>query len=151
MNLDPDSYHGEPGAAAALLRLLGQARVDVVVEAVENIAAADAARIRHMVNGLRAAAIPFALDDVGASNGLVSFELLAFADYLKFDRTLVQAPREPRRLAVAEALVDMTARTGARAVMVGIETRDDLEIARDLGIGLVQGDLFRDRFIRVKP
>jgi len=151
VNLDPDSYHGAPGAGAALLRLLGQARVDVVVEAIENIDAASAERNRHMVAGLRGAGIPFALDDVGAANGLVSFDMLAFADYLKLDRSLVRAPREPRRLAVAEALVAMTARTGARAVMEGIETKDDLELARDLGIGLVQGYLYRDRFIRVKP
>jgi EAL domain-containing protein (putative c-di-GMP-specific phosphodiesterase class I) len=151
VNLDPDSYVGTPEAGPALLRLLRQARTDVVVEAIENLDAAGAAAARHMVAALRGAGVPFALDDVGAANGLVSFEMLAFADYLKFDRSLVRAPREPRRLAVVQALVDMSARTGARPVMEGIETTEDLDVARDLGVGLVQGYLFRDRFVCVRP
>jgi EAL domain-containing protein (putative c-di-GMP-specific phosphodiesterase class I) len=33
----------------------------------------------------------------------------------------------------------MARRTGARTIMSGIESVHDLDVARDLGIGLVQG------------
>lgn len=151
VNLDPDSYVGAPGAGPALVRMLGQAGLDVVVEAIEVLDAREAPGATEMVAGLRQAGLPFALDDIGARHGLVSFELLAFADYLKFDRSLLAVPREPRRLAVVRALVDLAARTGARTVLEGIETPEDLAIARQLGIGLVQGFLFRDRFVQVAP
>ncbi|BDG05321.1 EAL domain-containing protein [Anaeromyxobacter oryzae] len=151
VNLDPDSYLGAAGAAEQFIALLGQAGMDVVVEAIENLDVDDAIRAGEMIAGLRGAGVPFALDDVGAMDGLVSFESLAYADYLKFDRSLVPAPRDGRRLAVVQALVGMAQRTGARAVLEGVETAEDFELARDLGVGLVQGYLFRDRFVHVAP
>ncbi len=151
LNLDPDSFATAEGRGGEFLSLMKAAGVDLVVEAIENLEAGDAERGRDMVEALREHGLAFALDDVGASNGIISFEMLAFADYLKFDRSLLCRPRSPRRLAVMEALVAMAARTGARTVLEGVESAADLDLARDLGIPLVQGYLFRDRFVRVPP
>lgn len=151
VNLDPDSYAGAPDGGAELLGLVSGAGVDVVVEAIENLRAGDAARSRAMVLALREAGVPFALDDVGAWNGLVSFDLLALADYVKLDGSLVRGRRDVRRLAVAHALVELASRTGARTVLEGVETSADLALARDLGVHLVQGHLFRERCVRVAP
>lgn len=149
LNLDPDSFAGAPDGGADFLGLFRGSRIDVVVEAIENLDAGDAERGRAMVTALADAGVPFALDDVGAASALVSFDMLAFADYLKFDQSLLHHPRSPRPLAVVEALVAMAARTGARAILEGIETQADLDVARDLGIPLVQGHLFRDRYVVV--
>ncbi|WP_242396043.1 EAL domain-containing protein [Anaeromyxobacter oryzisoli] len=151
VNLDPDSYLGASGAAEQFVALLARAGLDVVVEAIENLDARDAVRAGEMISGLRDAGLPFALDDVGAAGGIISFEALAHADYLKFDRSLVPVPRDARRLAVVQALVGMAKHTGARAVLEGVETVEDLELARELGVGFAQGYLFRDRFVRVGP
>lgn len=151
VNLDPDSFLGAPGAGEQFLSLLAGTGMDVVVEAIENLDAQDAVRADEMISGLRGASLPFALDDIGAADGIISFESLAYADYLKFDRSLVKVPRDARRLAVVQALIGMARHTGARAVLEGVETADDLELARDLGIGFAQGYLFRDRFVRVAP
>ncbi|HEY6001713.1 MAG TPA: EAL domain-containing protein [Anaeromyxobacter sp.] len=151
VNVDPDSFASSPAGGAELVSLLEGARCDVVVEAIENLDEADAERGRAMVAALRERGLPFGLDDVGASNGLISFDMLAFADYLKFDRSLLRRPREARRLAVAQALVGMAERTGARTVLEGVESEADLDLARDLGVDLVQGYLFRERFVRVPP
>jgi EAL domain-containing protein (putative c-di-GMP-specific phosphodiesterase class I) len=151
VNLDADSFSSGPDGGAKFLDLLRGAPVDVVVEAIENLDVPDAERGRRMVAALAACGVPFALDDVGASNGLISFDMMAYADYLKFDRSLLREARSPRRLAVVEALVAMARRTGARTVLEGIETAADLDLARDLGVALVQGFLFEDRFVRVGP
>jgi EAL domain-containing protein (putative c-di-GMP-specific phosphodiesterase class I) len=150
LNLDPDSFAGAADGGAEFLSLFRGAPRDVVVEAIENLDAADAERGREMVSALAGAGVPFALDDVGAASALVSFEMLALADYLKFDRSILRH-RRTRPLAVVEALVAMAARTGARAVLEGVETQGDLDVARDLGISLVQGHLFRDRHVTVAP
>ena len=64
---------------------------------------------------------------------------------LKFDRTLIPRLRQPRCRALVAALVAMAHETGARTVLEGVETTADFVAARDLGIDLVQGYLFRDR------
>jgi EAL domain-containing protein (putative c-di-GMP-specific phosphodiesterase class I) len=151
VNVDPDGFACSPADGSELVALLEGARCDVVVEAIENLDAADAERGRAMVAALRAHRLPFAIDDVGAEHALISFDLLAFADYLKFDRSLLRRPRDARRLAVAEALVAMASRTGARTILEGVESAEDLDLARDLGVDLVQGYLFRERFVRVEP
>lgn len=148
VNLDPDSFGAAAEGGAELIALLAGAPIDVVVEAIENLDAADARRSRLMAAALEEAGLPFALDDVGAESSVLSFDLLARADYLKLDRSVLRSPRDPRRLALVEALVKMTARTGARTILEGVETIADLDFARDLGIPLVQGYLFRERFVR---
>lgn len=151
VNLDADSFTHADDGGAGFLAVLGRAPCDVVVEAIENLDAVDVDRARAMVAALRGAGLPFALDDIGATHGLVSFEMLALADYLKFDRALVHAPHDQRQLALVAALVAMAARTGARTVVEGIEDDADLALARDLGVGFVQGRLFRDRYVEVPP
>jgi EAL domain-containing protein (putative c-di-GMP-specific phosphodiesterase class I) len=42
-------------------------------------------------------------------------------------------------------------RTEKPVVAEGVETLADLELARELGFGLAQGDLFRDGYRRVLP
>ena len=150
VNLDPDSWANAPDGGAAFTEVLTGTAIDVVVEAIESLEAVDLVHGRDMVDGLQRAGLPFALDDVGAASGLICFDMLACADYIKFDRSLIES-RDPRRLALVQSLVDVAVRTGARTVLEGVETASDLALARDLGVSLAQGFLFRDRFVQVAP
>jgi EAL domain-containing protein (putative c-di-GMP-specific phosphodiesterase class I) len=146
VNLDPDCWsragdrHRNP-----FLALFSSAPVKVVVEVTEALASADAARAQEMIAALRTRRIPVALDDVGAANGLLSFDAIAEADVLKFDRTLLPRLRHPRCRALVMALTRMARETGARSVLEGVETTAEFVLARDLGFDLVQGFLFKDR------
>jgi EAL domain-containing protein (putative c-di-GMP-specific phosphodiesterase class I) len=146
VNLDPDSYlragdrHRNP-----FLALFGSASTRIIVEVTENLVAADAPRAQEMIRGLRGRGLPVALDDIGAANGLLSFDAVAEAEVLKFDRTLLPRLRHPRSRALVAALVRMARETGARTVLEGVETTAEFVVARDLGFDLVQGYLFRDR------
>jgi EAL domain-containing protein (putative c-di-GMP-specific phosphodiesterase class I) len=113
--------------------------------AFEALATADAARAQAMIAALRGRRVAVALDDVGAANGLLSFDAIADAEVLKFDRTLIPRLRHPRARALVEALVRMGRETGAHTVLEGVETTAEFVLARDLGFDLVQGFLFRDR------
>ena len=53
-------------------------------------------------------------------------------------------------LPVVAAFVRMARETGARTVLEGVETTAEFVLARDLGVDLVQGFLFRDR-ARIAP
>lgn len=146
VNLDPDSYlRAGDRLRNPFLALFGSASARVIVEVTENLAAADAVRAQEMIRGLRGRRLAIALDDVGAANGLLSFDAIAEAEVLKFDRTLLPRLRHPRCRALVQALVRMARETGARTVLEGVETTAEFVAARDLGVDLVQGYLFRDR------
>jgi len=152
VNLDPDSWAaGNAGAGPnPLLDLLGRASTRVVVEVTEALDESDSALARELVGVLRARGQRYALDDVGAQNCLLSFEALDDADVLKFDRILLHRLGRPRRHAVVRALAEAARATGARTVLEGIETVEDLRLASDLGVDLVQGWYF-SRLCRHSP
>lgn len=146
VNLDPDSWsragdrHRNP-----FLALFSSASLKIVVEVTEAMATADAVRSQAMISALRGRQLAVALDDVGAANGLLSFDAIADAEVLKFDRSLLPRMGHPRSRALVQALVRMCTETGARSVMEGVETTAEFVLARDLGFDFVQGFLFRDR------
>jgi EAL domain-containing protein (putative c-di-GMP-specific phosphodiesterase class I) len=152
VNLDPDSWaagNAGPGPNP-LLDLLGRTSARVVVEVTEALDESDSALARELVGVLRARGQRYALDDVGAQNSLLSFEALDDADVLKFDRILLRRLGHPRRHAIVRALAEAARATGARTVLEGIETVEDLQLARDLGVDLVQGWYF-SRLCRHSP
>lgn len=146
VNLDPDSWaragdqHRNP-----FLALFASAPTRIVVEVTEALASADAVRAEAMISALRARRIAVALDDVGAANGLLSFDALVEAEVIKFDRTVIPRMTHPRCRALVVALTRMARDTGGHAVLEGVETTAEFVLARDLGFDLVQGFLFKDR------
>lgn len=146
VNLDPDTWaRAGDRTRNPFLALFSSARTRVVVEVTEAMATADVVRSQSMIAALRARRLPIALDDVGAANGLLSFDAISEAEILKFDRTLIPRLRHPRARALVQALTRMARETGAHTVMEGVETTAEFVVARDLGFDLVQGFLFRDR------
>jgi EAL domain-containing protein (putative c-di-GMP-specific phosphodiesterase class I) len=146
VNLDPDCWaRAGDRNRNPFLALFCSAGTRVVVEVTEALATADAVSAQRMIAALRARRLAVALDDVGAANGLLSFDAIADAEVLKFDRTLIPRMRHPRCRALVQALVRMARETGARTVLEGVETTAEFVLARDLGFDLVQGFLFRDR------
>ncbi len=151
VNLDPDSWaRAGDRLRNPFLALFSSAPTRVVVEVTEAMASADLVRAQSMIGALRGRRISIALDDVGAANGLLSFDAITEAEVLKFDRTLIPRLRHPRARAFVQALTRMARETGAHTVLEGVETTSEFVIARDLGFELVQGFLFRDR-ARVAP
>jgi len=146
VNLDPDSWaRAGDRLRNPFLALFASSPRKVVVEVTEALAHADAVRAQAMVGALRGRRIAVALDDVGAANGLLSFDAITDAEVLKFDRTLIPRMRHPRARALVSALTRMCRETGAHTVLEGVETTAEFVLARDLGFEFVQGFLFRDR------
>ena len=146
LNLDPDSWwRAGDGDRNPFIGLLAQARTRVVVEVTESVVASNAVRVADMVTAMRAQGLTVALDDLGASDGLLSFDAIAQAEVLKFDRAMVPRLREPRCRALVQALIRMSHETGAYTVLEGVEKAADFVAARETGFDLVQRFLFKDR------
>jgi EAL domain-containing protein (putative c-di-GMP-specific phosphodiesterase class I) len=153
LNVDPDAWVAAPATTRArLIEQLASAReVEVVVEVVETGDAKAVLHARRMMRELREANVSVALDDVGADGAVFSIDALRAADVVKFDRSFLERPRDPRDRAIARGLVAVARALGARAVLEGVERPEHLRLARELGFDVVQGFLLRDRTVVVEP
>jgi EAL domain-containing protein (putative c-di-GMP-specific phosphodiesterase class I) len=145
VNLSPRTLETDEFSVHALLRMIVRHGLDprhIVLELTEREAVEDIKRLRRAVEACRLAGLRVAADDVGAGNaGLRLLSQLRF-DIVKIDLSLVQggALRETS-LEVVRTLRDLADRWGALVVAEGIETPDQLEVVRSLGIEAGQGYL----------
>lgn len=109
-------------------------------EMTEHELADDTAVLLAALDQLRQRGARIAVDDVGAGYAGFTRLMLVGPDVLKLDRALVTGvSREPRKIALVEAIVHFAARTGARVCAEGLETVEDLAAVTELAVGLGQG------------
>lgn len=145
LNLSPRTLEADEFSVHLLVGILGRYRVDprrVVLELTEREAVDDFERLTRAVESCRAAGMRIAADDVGAGNaGLRLLAQLQF-DIVKIDLSLVQggAVRATSQ-EVVRTLKDLADRWGALVIAEGVETPEQLEFVRSLGIRAGQGYL----------
>lgn len=118
----------------------GIAVTRLILEIVEQQQYWDDARFFRTMNTLRAAGVRIALDDIGLGYSNYRTLIEVRPDFYKIDRYFVTGSKEKDNARAAiESIVLLASRLGGRAIAEGIESADDLESVRDLGIDLVQG------------
>lgn len=112
----------------------------LVVELTEHTEVHDYDHLMHAMSRVRAAGAVIAIDDAGTGWSGLDRLLLLRPEVLKLDRALIQGiAHDSGRQALCAAMVGFTARTGSRLVAEGVETGEDLDALRVLGVPLVQG------------
>ena len=112
----------------------------VVLELTEHLEIGDYTRLRSVLSCIRSRGIRVAIDDTGAGFASLGHLLNLAPDVIKLDRQFTRGiDLDPVRRALARALVSFAAETGAQVVAEGIETADELETVRRLGIAYGQG------------
>ncbi len=149
LNIDQDAFEVFLHEPRHPMVTLLQHRPGTVVEIIENSSVSDAQVSIAMQQAFGAAGIPLALDDVGALDSLVSFDLLAGVDYVKLARDWLCRLTGPDADALFAALIGFAKASGKTVILEGVETEEQFERARGLGVDAVQGFLFRDRFVEV--
>ncbi len=145
VNLSPRTLEADQFRVNELVSLLerhGVAPTRVVLELTEREAIEDMERLRENLNACRAAGFRIAADDVGAGNaGLRLLSEVEF-DIVKIDLSLVQGGvLRDSALAVLSAIQDIAARAHATVIAEGIETLEQLDVIREVGITHGQGYL----------
>jgi EAL domain-containing protein (putative c-di-GMP-specific phosphodiesterase class I) len=127
--------------APELMRLLHNVDSQrVVIELTEHLQVADYPSLIGAVRSIRATGARLAIDDTGAGYASFSNILKLAPDLIKLDRILTTGVDvDPARQALAGALVNFASATGAKVIAEGIETADELDVIRQLGIGYGQG------------
>lgn len=150
VNLDPDSYAAGagPDGENIFLPIFRSQRNRLVVEVIENLHLQDVILSRQLIADLCEAGIKVAIDDVSSSRGLVSYASLMDAAFVKFDRSWLTGELGARRRTILTWALAQAADLGLTTVLEGVETAEDLALARQMGFDLVQGFLFSERFVR---
>ncbi|AMC35852.1 EAL domain-containing protein [Janthinobacterium sp. B9-8] len=151
LNLDPDAYAVADiaGAINPLLELI-HCRTHVVLEIIENSDISDARQSANMAKAFHEKNIQLALDDIGSPHSMLSLPILIAVDCLKFDRSWFDSLHQTNHRMALESLIRYAKDSGKRTVLEGIETIEQLAIARQLDVDMVQGFLFKERFVHVR-
>ncbi len=115
----------------------------VVFEITEHTPFPEARTLARQMAYVRERGGRIALDDVGSGYTSIRHVLALAPEFIKLDQTLVElAEHEARHRAMVRALAAFAAETGSQVVAEGIETLQQLEMLRELGVGLGQGFLW---------
>nr|WP_296773859.1 EAL domain-containing protein [Rhodococcus sp. (in: high G+C Gram-positive bacteria)] len=148
-NLPADAFVSVNASAAAIRStdLIARLRPHLAVrtiylEITEHERVDDYRSVARTVEGLRAAGVRIAVDDVGAGFSGLRQVVELKPDTLKVDYSLVHGiDTDPSRRAAAAALAAFAKEIGSTVIMEGVETEGELRVATELGFEMVQGFL----------
>jgi diguanylate cyclase (GGDEF)-like protein len=155
VNLSPRTLEADQFRVSELVSILAKHDLEpsrVVLELTERESIEDMERLRDNLTACQAAGFRIAADDVGAGNaGLRLLSEIAF-DIVKIDLSLVQGGvMRDSALAVLSAIQDIAARADATVIAEGIETVDQLDVIREVGITRGQGFLLANPATELQP
>jgi EAL domain-containing protein (putative c-di-GMP-specific phosphodiesterase class I)/GGDEF domain-containing protein len=148
MNIEPEAI-GDPELRDVMFTaLLSDAAITpdrIVLEITERTAITDFPSFRSTLEYLRALGFSVAVDDAGAGYGSLQVLAEVRPEWLKIDISLIRGvdADEVRRQLVS-ILVLFAKRMGVRLIAEGIETQQELETLKELGVGYGQGFLFTE-------
>ncbi len=140
LNLEAEMFGESEFRIHEMVSFFAEHRGHFVLELTERAAIEDYAQFREMLNEFRDKGIEVAIDDAGS--GYASLEAIASLapDYLKITKGLVSTlAEEPIKQDLVRMLVDLAGKINAKTIAEGIETQEEYETCRELGIDLLQG------------
>lgn len=140
LNLEAEMFGESEFRIHEMVTFFAEHRGHFVLELTERAAIEDYAQFREMLNEFRDKGIEVAIDDAGS--GYASLEAIASLapDYLKITKGLVSTLKEePIKQDLVRMLVDLAGKVNAKTIAEGIETQEEYETCRELGIDLLQG------------
>ena len=153
VNLDQDSYFssGIQGDDNPFLTLFKQHNdKDIIVELIENSELNDAIMSLSMIDSMAKTGLSTAIDDVFNPQCMISTSVIQMVDFIKLDKQVVKKRNDEEFLLLVKMMVQYAKQTNKRIILEGIESEADLDFARELGVDLVQGFLYRERFVCIR-
>ncbi|MBK5308248.1 MAG: EAL domain-containing protein [Frankiaceae bacterium] len=120
--------------------LTGADLTRVVVEITEHEAVENYALTRLVLGRLRTAGARIAVDDTGAGFASLRHVLMLQPDIIKLDLSLTRdVDVDRRQQALVRAVTAFSAQVGATVLAEGVETQEQLDTLREIGVRLGQG------------
>ena len=119
------------------------ARKDFCIEISEQQIIGDPSYLVGIVDAFKREGVLVAIDDVGYGRSCLESVVLLEPDLVKIDKVCVNGiGRDESRARSLKRLIKVANSLGAEIVAEGIESREDLEVLRDLGVKSGQGFLW---------
>jgi EAL domain-containing protein (putative c-di-GMP-specific phosphodiesterase class I)/AmiR/NasT family two-component response regulator len=136
VNLSPEAILSE----GAIRSLQHERASQIVVEITEHAQVADYAQLVGALEDFRSQGGRLAIDDAGAGFASLRHVVVLLPDMIKLDMSLTRGIDADRnRRALASAMISFSSEIGATIVAEGIQTREELEALRALGVRYGQG------------
>jgi diguanylate cyclase (GGDEF)-like protein len=122
---------------------LGEGSLEgLVIEITEHEAVGDYARLASRLADYRGRGALVAIDDTGAGHASMRHVTQLAPDYIKVDRSLIHDLHlDHAKRALVRSMVTLEKELGASVVAEGIESAEELQALRELGVPLGQGYL----------
>lgn len=138
-NLSPETALGPE--LIPLLSAVDATRL--IVEVTEHANIVHYEPLRQALRDVRALGVSLAIDDVGSGHSGLQRLLELTPDVLKLDMSITRnLHSDPLRRSLAGAIASFASNAGLATVAEGVETTEEADALRDLGIGAAQGYLF---------
>ncbi|HZI95132.1 MAG TPA: EAL domain-containing protein, partial [Patescibacteria group bacterium] len=146
LNVEPDSIYDPQFRSDRTLRLLRQARLTperVVLEMTEHSAVKDFTAFRQTLTYFRSLGFRLAIDDMGSGySGLVSVAEIQ-PEFVKIDMSLIRdLHTRPLKRELVDTINRFSRNSGIQVIAEGIESVEELEVLREIGVSMGQGYLF---------
>ena len=146
VNLSPLQFN-DPQVAAMVGKHLAATgvRADrLELEITEGVFLAEGDSTDDTFAALKALGVRLALDDFGTGYSSLGYLKKAPFDKIKIDQSFVRgaASTTQRNAAIIRAIVTLADTLGMDTCAEGVETHDDLQLIRELGVSMVQGYIF---------
>lgn len=143
LNLSPRQLR-QPGFVTMVQDILattGAARLEL--EVTESTLMADTPAVLEVLRGLKELGITLAIDDFGTGYASLAYLKRFPIDALKIDQSFVQnITSDPSDRAIVKAIIAIADSLDLRVVAEGVETEEQLALAREYGCHEYQGYLF---------
>jgi diguanylate cyclase (GGDEF)-like protein len=146
VNLSPLQFN-DPNVVAMVAKHLGETAVSaerLELEITEGVFLAEGDSTDETFAKLKKLGVRLALDDFGTGYSSLGYLKKAPFDKIKIDQSFVRgaASATNRNAAIIRAIVTLAETLGMDTCAEGVETHDDLQLIRELGVSMVQGFIF---------
>src|SRR2546430_1037467 len=148
VNLSPLQFN-DPEVVATVRKHLSETgvRADrLELEITEGVFMAEGDLTDETFAGLKSLGVRLALDDFGTGYSSLGYLKKAPFDKIKIDQSFVRGAASGgatnRNAAIIRAIVTLAETLGMDTCAEGVETHDDLQLIRELGVSMVQGYIF---------
>jgi len=152
VNLDQDSYFssGVIDQSNPFLKLFKDYRkANIVVELIENSEINDAIMSLAMIDNLAKNNISTAIDDVCNPQSMISTSVIQLVDYIKLDKFIFKNKKNKNFMLLVKSIIDYAHSTDKKIILEGVETANDLLLAKQLNVDFIQGFYYREQFKNV--
>lgn len=145
LNVQPRSLTNPEFAdrLCAAVRSAGMEEKNIVLELTEQQTIVNPVAFASTLQRLRERAFRIALDDFGEGSSNLNLFQDLHPDFLKISGTFCRGlAHDPFKQIIVQSTAEMAARAGTATVMEAVETAEDAEVLRLLGIDYAQGYFF---------